>query len=31
MARLLARLGMGEIEFHDWQPGHYELVIARKF
>ena len=18
------------IEFYDWQPGHYELVIARK-
>jgi ubiquinone/menaquinone biosynthesis C-methylase UbiE len=30
MARLLARLGMAEIEFYDWQPGHYELVVARK-
>jgi ubiquinone/menaquinone biosynthesis C-methylase UbiE len=30
LARLLARLGMAEIEFYAWQPGHYELVIARK-
>jgi ubiquinone/menaquinone biosynthesis C-methylase UbiE len=30
MARLLARLGMYDIEFRAWQPGHYELVIARK-
>lgn len=30
MARLLARLGLGEIAFRDWQPGHYELVIATK-
>jgi ubiquinone/menaquinone biosynthesis C-methylase UbiE len=30
MARLLVRLGMAEIEFYAWQPGHYELVIARK-
>ncbi|MBK9710445.1 MAG: class I SAM-dependent methyltransferase [Kouleothrix sp.] len=30
MARLLGRLGMERIEIRDWQPGHYELVIARK-
>jgi len=31
MARVLERLGLGAIEFRDWQPGHYELVIAKKF
>ena len=31
MARALAHLGIGAIEFRDWQPGHYELVIAKKF
>src|SRR5262249_34119827 len=31
MARALDRLGFGAVEFCDWQPGHYELVIARKF
>src|SRR5262245_11684086 len=30
MARVLERLGFGPIEFCGWQPGHYELVIARK-
>jgi ubiquinone/menaquinone biosynthesis C-methylase UbiE len=30
MERLLARHGLGEIVFRDWQPGHYELVIATK-
>jgi ubiquinone/menaquinone biosynthesis C-methylase UbiE len=30
MARLLERLGLGEIVFSEWQPGHYELVIAHK-
>lgn len=30
MLRLLKRLGLSEIMFQDWQPGHYELVIARK-
>jgi ubiquinone/menaquinone biosynthesis C-methylase UbiE len=30
MARLLARLGLGEIAIQEWQPGHYELVTARK-
>ena len=31
MRRALERLGLGAIEFRDWQPGHYELVIAKKF
>jgi ubiquinone/menaquinone biosynthesis C-methylase UbiE len=31
MTRALERLGFGAIEFCDWQPGHYELVIAKKF
>jgi ubiquinone/menaquinone biosynthesis C-methylase UbiE len=31
MARALERLNLGAIEFCDWQPGHYELVIAKKF
>jgi ubiquinone/menaquinone biosynthesis C-methylase UbiE len=30
MAGALERLGLGAIEFRDWQPGHYELVIAWK-
>ena len=30
MKEQLARLGLVEIVFHPWQPGHYELVIARK-
>ena len=30
MARLLERLGMGEVAIREWQPGHYELVTARK-
>jgi ubiquinone/menaquinone biosynthesis C-methylase UbiE len=29
-ARLLGQLGMSAPEFREWQPGHYELVIARK-
>jgi ubiquinone/menaquinone biosynthesis C-methylase UbiE len=28
---LLKRLGFDAIEIRDWQPGHYELVIAKKF
>ena len=31
MTRLLERLGLGEIAIREWQPGHYELVTARKF
>lgn len=30
MTRLLGRLELGEIVVQEWQPGHYELVIARK-
>ena len=30
MTRLLGRLGLAEIAFRGWQPGHYELVTARK-
>jgi len=30
MTRLLLRLGLREIEIREWQPGHYELVTARK-
>jgi ubiquinone/menaquinone biosynthesis C-methylase UbiE len=30
MTGLLRRLGFDEIEIRAWQPGHYELVIARK-
>ncbi|HJZ46840.1 MAG TPA: class I SAM-dependent methyltransferase [Roseiflexaceae bacterium] len=30
MTRLLERLGLGEIAIREWQPGHYELVTARK-
>jgi ubiquinone/menaquinone biosynthesis C-methylase UbiE len=30
MARLLERLGLAEIAIREWQPGHYELVTARK-
>ena len=29
--RLLQRLGFAAIEIRGWQPGHYELIIARKF
>jgi ubiquinone/menaquinone biosynthesis C-methylase UbiE len=28
--RLLEQLGFGSIEVRVWQPGHYELVMARK-
>jgi ubiquinone/menaquinone biosynthesis C-methylase UbiE len=31
MQRLLERLGLGTITIREWQPGHYELVTARKF
>ncbi len=31
MTRLLDRLGLVEIAIQEWQPGHYELVTARKF
>ena len=31
MTRLLDRLGLVEIAIREWQPGHYELVTARKF
>ena len=31
MTRLLERLGLAEIAIREWQPGHYELVTARKF
>lgn len=31
ITRLLERLGLGEIVIREWQPGHYELVTARKF
>jgi ubiquinone/menaquinone biosynthesis C-methylase UbiE len=30
MTRLLERLGLAEIAIRAWQPGHYELVTARK-
>jgi ubiquinone/menaquinone biosynthesis C-methylase UbiE len=30
MTRLLDRLGLAEIAIREWQPGHYELVTARK-
>jgi len=30
MMELLERLGLHAIKIRDWQPGHYELVIARK-
>jgi len=30
ITQLLERLGLHAIEIHDWQPGHYELVIATK-
>jgi len=30
ITRLLERLGFSPIEIRAWQPGHYELVIARK-
>jgi ubiquinone/menaquinone biosynthesis C-methylase UbiE len=30
MIRLLERLGLAEIAIREWQPGHYELVIATK-
>lgn len=30
MTRLLQQLGLADIEIRTWQPGHYELVIAKK-
>ena len=30
MTRLLTRLGLTEIAILEWQPGHYQLVTARK-
>jgi ubiquinone/menaquinone biosynthesis C-methylase UbiE len=30
MTRLLGQLGLAEIAIREWQPGHYELVTARK-
>lgn len=30
MTRLLGCLGLADIAICEWQPGHYELVIARK-
>jgi ubiquinone/menaquinone biosynthesis C-methylase UbiE len=30
MMRLLSCLGLTEIAIREWQPGHYELVTARK-
>jgi ubiquinone/menaquinone biosynthesis C-methylase UbiE len=30
MTQLLERLGLIEIAIREWQPGHYELVTARK-
>jgi len=30
MARLLGQLGLDDVEIRPWQPGHYELVIAKK-
>jgi ubiquinone/menaquinone biosynthesis C-methylase UbiE len=30
MTQLLQRLGFDSIEIRAWQPGHYELVIAKK-
>jgi hypothetical protein len=30
MTQLLERLGLHAIKICDWQPGHYELVIATK-
>jgi ubiquinone/menaquinone biosynthesis C-methylase UbiE len=30
MTRLLEHLGLCDITIREWQPGHYELVIARK-
>jgi ubiquinone/menaquinone biosynthesis C-methylase UbiE len=31
MIGLLEHLGLRDITIQEWQPGHYELVIARKF
>jgi len=31
ITRQLERLGLAEIAIRAWQPGHYELVTARKF
>ncbi|MEO7912990.1 MAG: class I SAM-dependent methyltransferase [Roseiflexaceae bacterium] len=31
MTRQLGRLGLADITIREWQPGHYELVTARKF
>jgi hypothetical protein len=30
MTRLLEHLGLCDITIREWQPGPYELVIARK-
>jgi ubiquinone/menaquinone biosynthesis C-methylase UbiE len=30
ITRLLGQLGLAEIAIREWQPGHYELVTARK-
>jgi ubiquinone/menaquinone biosynthesis C-methylase UbiE len=30
MTRLIERLGLVDIAIREWQPGHYELVTARK-
>jgi ubiquinone/menaquinone biosynthesis C-methylase UbiE len=30
MTRLLVRLGLCDIVIREWQPGHYELVLAKK-
>lgn len=30
MARYLQKLGCAEVEIRTWQPGHYDLLIARK-
>jgi ubiquinone/menaquinone biosynthesis C-methylase UbiE len=31
VTHLLQQIGITAIEIRDWQPGHYELIIARKF
>jgi ubiquinone/menaquinone biosynthesis C-methylase UbiE len=30
MTRLLGQLGLDEVAIREWQPGHYELITARK-
>jgi hypothetical protein len=30
MTQVLERLDLAEIGIREWQPGHYELVTARK-